>query len=77
MTITANHTSLWKFVNFDWKLPIRGIALLGDMDLTKKGIRVVKDVMKIIKICKKMPDEYDREAVIEWAEQYDKIFTAK
>lgn len=77
MTITANHTSLWKFINFDWKLPIRGIALLGDMDLTKKGIRVVKDVMKIIKVCKKMPYTYERQAVIEWAEQYDKIFTAK
>lgn len=77
MTITANHTSLWKFVNFDWKLPIRGIALLGDMDLTKKGIRVVKDVMKIIKICKKMPDTYERQAVIEWSEKYDEIFTAK
>ena len=77
MTITANHTSLWKFVNFDWKLPIRGIRLLGDMDLTKKGVRVVKDVMNIIKVCKKMPEEYSRPEVIAWAEQYDGIFTAK
>ena len=77
MTITANHTSLWKFVNFDWKLPIRGIRLLGDMDLTKKGIRVVKDVMKIIRVCKKMPEEYELDAVKEWAEKYDVIFTAK
>lgn len=77
MTITANHTSLWKFVNFDWKLPLRGIALLGDMDLTKKGIRVVKDVMKILRICRKMPDTYELPAVKEWAEKYDVIFTAK
>ena len=77
MTITANHTSLWKFINFDWKLPVRGIKLLGDMDLTKKGIRVVKDVVKIMKVCKKMPEDYELEAVKAWAEQYDKIFTAK
>ncbi len=77
MTITANHTSLWKFINFDWKLPIRGIRLLGDRDLTKKGIRVVKDVMKILKVCKKMPDTYELEAVKAWAQQYDEIFTAK
>ncbi|MDO4816451.1 MAG: NAD(P)/FAD-dependent oxidoreductase [Bacillota bacterium] len=77
MTITANHTSLWKFVNFDWRLPLRGFALLGDMDLTKKGIRVVKDVVKIIKVCKRMPDTYELSAVKAWAEQYDKILTAK
>jgi len=77
MTITANHTSLWKFIHFDWKLPLRGIALLGDTDLTKKGIRVVKDVMKIIKVCKNMPEEYELNAVKKWAKSYDEIFTAK
>lgn len=77
MTITANHTSLWKFINFDIKLPLRGIALLKDKDLTRKGLRVVNDVMKIMKVCRQMPKRYERKAVLAWAEQYDSIFTAK
>ena len=43
----------------------------------KIGIMVLKDVIKITKVCRKMPEEYERKAVLEWAEQYDKIFTAK
>lgn len=77
MTITANHTSLWKFLNFDPNLPKRGLALIKDLDLTKKGVRVVRDVVETIVVTKLMPQNYSRHAVQAWAKAYDRIFTRK
>ena len=77
MTITANHTSLWKFLHFDPNLPKRGVSLVKDLDLTKKGIRVVRDVAECLAIEQMMPREYSRSAVLKWAALYDRIFTKK
>jgi len=75
MTITANHTSLWKFLHFDPNLPKRGLALVKDLDLTKKGVRVVRDVVEVIAVTHMLPKQYSRAAVQKWAAVYDRIFT--
>ena len=77
MTITANHTSLWKFMNFDPNLPKRGLALIQDKDLTMKGIRVVRDVIELLAVEQFMPKKYSRSAVQAWAKRYDRIFVRK
>ncbi len=77
MTITANHTSLWKFLHFDPNLPKRGLALIQDLDLTKKGVRVVRDVAEVMLVCSLMPKHYSRFAVQKWARAYDRIFVRK
>ena len=75
MTITANHTSLWKFLHFDPNLPKRGLALLGDTDLLGKGAGVVLDVVACLAVEQFLPRHYSRAAVQTWAKAYDKIFT--
>lgn len=77
MTITANSTSIWKFLHFDPKLPQRGKTLLKDSDLTKKGIRVVRDVAEVVALTAIMPKDYSRKAVLSWAKKYDRVFTRK
>lgn len=75
MTITANHTSLWKFLHFDPNLPKRGLDLLKDKDLTKKGIGVVADIVMCFAVELCMPKQYGRAAVKTWAKAYDWVFT--
>ncbi len=75
MTITANHTSLWKFLHFDPNLPKRGAALLKDKDLTKKGIGVVADIVACLAVEQFLPRHYSRFAVKRWAKAYDTVFT--
>ncbi|MCQ2486429.1 MAG: NAD(P)/FAD-dependent oxidoreductase [Clostridia bacterium] len=75
MTITANHTSLWKFLHFDPNLPKRGLALIKDLDLTKKGVGVVADVAMCLAVEQFMPKQFSRPAVKTWAKAYDWVFT--
>ncbi|MBO4382456.1 MAG: NAD(P)-binding protein [Clostridia bacterium] len=75
MTITANHTSLWKFLNFDPNLPKRGLAILGDRDLLVKGAGVVADVAACLVVEQFLPKHYSRKAVQTWAKAYDTVFT--
>lgn len=77
MTITANHTSLWKFLHFDTNLPKRGLALIKDKDLTAKCLRVVRDVSELVAICSALPKDYSRQRVQKWAHAYDRVFTRK
>ncbi len=77
MTITANHTSLWKFLHFDPALPKRGLELIKNPGLTKKGVRVVRDVVECLALEQCMPKHYSRFAVKKWASAYDKLFTRK
>lgn len=75
MTITANHTSLWKFLHFDPNLPKRGLALLKDKDLLVKGAGVVADVVACLVVEQLLPKQYGRASVQAWAKAYDTIFT--
>lgn len=77
MTITANHTSLWKFLHFDPALPKRGAALLKKPSLLPKGARVVRDVAECLAVEQLMPKTYSRAAVQKWAKMYDALFTRK
>lgn len=75
MTITANHTSLWKFLHFDPNLPKRGIALVKDKDLLMKGVGVVADVAACLVVEQFLPKKFSRSAVQAWAKAYDTVFT--
>ncbi|MBO6153174.1 MAG: NAD(P)-binding protein [Clostridiales bacterium] len=75
LTITANHTSLWKFLHFDPNLPKRGVAIVKDPDLLKKGAGVVLDVVAALAVEQFLPKQYSRPAVQAWAKCYDTIFT--
>lgn len=75
LTITANHTSLWKFLHFDPNLPKRGAAILKDPDLLKKGAGVVLDVVAALAVEQFLPKKFSRPAVQTWAKAYDTIFT--
>ncbi|MBQ1544698.1 MAG: FAD-dependent monooxygenase [Clostridia bacterium] len=75
LTITANHTSLWKFLHFDPNLPKRGLALLKDKDLLGKGAGVVADVAACLVIEQFLPKKYSRAKVKAWAKAYDTVFT--
>ncbi|MBP5271564.1 MAG: FAD-dependent monooxygenase [Clostridia bacterium] len=75
LTITANHTSLWKFLHFDPNLPKRGMAILKDPDLLKKGAGVVADVVAALVVEQFLPKQYSRPAVQKWAKAYDTVFT--
>ena len=75
LTITANHTSLWKFLHFDPNLPKRGVAIVKDPDLLKKGAGVVLDVVAALAVEQFLPKKFSRPAVQAWAKAYDTIFT--
>lgn len=74
MTITANHTSLWKFLNFDPNLPKRGIKLVQNPGLLKKAAPVVLDLIEYYIIAFNMPRTYDRVKLINWARKYNHVF---
>lgn len=74
MTITANHTSIWKFLHFDPNLPKRGIALVKNPGLLKKAAPVVADVLEYYAISYSMPKTYDLERLKAWAAKYDHVF---
>lgn len=74
LTITADSTSLWKFIHFSKDLPKRGIRLIKDRDLVKKIAKVVKDVGKVTAVCAAMPKHYSKHAVSIWAKKYCSIF---
>ncbi len=74
MTITANHTSIWKFLNFDPKLPIRGVKLVKNPGLLKKAAPVVVDVLSYYLVSYAMPKSYDLEKLTKWAAKYNNVF---
>lgn len=74
MTITANHTSLWKFIHFDSNLPKRGLALLKNPGLLKKAAPVVLDILRYYLLSYQIPKTYSLEALKAWAEKYNDIF---
>ncbi len=74
LTITANHTSVGKFLNFDPNLPQRGIDLVKNPGLLKKCVPVVIDVAAYYIHSFKIPQSYDRERLVKWAEKYNHIF---
>ncbi|MDD6807669.1 MAG: NAD(P)/FAD-dependent oxidoreductase [Oscillospiraceae bacterium] len=74
MTITANHTSIWKFLKADISLLQRGVDLAKNPGLLKKVAPVVLDVIEYYLIAFSMPKTYDREALIKWARKYNHVF---
>ena len=74
MTITADSTSITDFLHPALDMPKRAIAILKEVDLLKKMLRVGADIGKIIVHCSTLPKDYDKNKVSRWAEQYDKIF---
>ncbi len=74
MTITANHTSIGKFLNFDPNLPKRGVDLAKNIPLLLKVAPVVIDVVQYYAVAFRMPKTYDREKLKVWASKYNHVF---
>lgn len=74
MTITADTTSITDFVHPSLDMPKRAIAIVKDMELLKKMLKVGLDIGKIMALCAVLPKEYNKEIVKRWADSYDKIF---
>ena len=74
MTITANHTSIWKFLHFDPNLPMRGVNLVKNPGLLKKAAPVVVDILEYYAVSYSMPKTYDLERLKKWAAKYDNVF---
>ncbi len=74
MTITADSTSITDFIHPAFDMPKRAVAIVKDVDLLKKMLKVGADVGKIITLCATLPKEYNKAKVKKWAESYDKIF---
>lgn len=76
LTITANHTSMWKFLHFDPKLPLRGVALVKDPDLLKKGAQMIVQLIEALALTYVFfPKKYNKVAVRLWSKAYDRVFT--
>lgn len=74
MTITADSTSITDFIHPALNMPKRAVAIVKDVDLLKKIIKVGADIGKIMALCTTLPKEYNKEKVKQWAKSYDKIF---
>ena len=74
MTITADTTSITDFVHPSLDMPKRAIAIVKDMELLKKMLKVGLDIGKIMALCAVLPKEYNKEIVKRCADSYDKIF---
>ncbi len=74
MTITANHTSIGKFIQFDPNLPKRGLALLKNPGLLKKAAPVVLDMIQYYILSFQIPKTYSLEGLKAWAAKYNNIF---
>lgn len=74
MTITADSTSITDFIHPALDMPKRAIAIVKEVDLLKKMLKVGTDIGKIIVLCVTLPKEYNKEKVKQWAKSYDKIF---
>ena len=77
LSITAYQHSIWEFLHFDPKLPVRGIRLMKDKVLLKKCLGAVKDTIAFLSHARRLPKKYDREKVRKWAKKYDGIFTRR
>lgn len=74
MTITANHTSIWKFLHADLSLVQRGIDLFKNPGLLKKVAPVVLDIAEYYIVSFQIPKRYTLEGVKAWAKKYDRVF---
>jgi len=74
MTITADSTSITDFIHPALDMPKRAIAIVKEVDLLKKMLKVGTDIGKIIALCTCLPKEYNKTKVLQWAKSYDKIF---
>ena len=74
MTITANHTSIWKFLHADMSLVQRGIDLAKNPGLLKKVAPVVLDIVQYYIVSFQIPKNYSLNAVKAWAKKYDHVF---
>ncbi len=74
MTITADSTSITDFVHPSFDMPKRAIEIVKDKDLLKKMLKVGADIGKIMALCATLPEEYNKIKVLQWSENYDKIF---
>ncbi len=74
MTITADSTSIADFVHPALDMPKRAVAIVKEVDLLKKMLKVGADIVKIMALCTCLPKEYNKTKVLQWAEKYNKIF---
>ncbi|NLL63665.1 MAG: NAD(P)-binding protein [Ruminococcaceae bacterium] len=74
MTITANHTSIFKFLHFSPTLLERGLALAKHPELLKKMASVVVDIVQYYIVSFLIPQSYDRRRLKKWARAYNNIF---
>lgn len=74
MTITADSTSIMDFIHPSLDMPKRAIAIVKDKDILKKLLKVGADIGKVIVLCSAMPKEYNKNKVLGWSKDYDKIF---
>ena len=74
MTITADSTSITDFIHPAFDMPKRAVAIVKEVDILKKMIKVGADIGKIMALCTTLPKEYNKAKVKQWAESYDKIF---
>lgn len=74
MTITADSTSITDFVHPALDMPKRAVAIVKEVDLLKKMLKVGADIVKIMALCTCLPKEYNKTKVLQWAEKYNKIF---
>lgn len=74
MTITADSTSITDFIHPSLDMPKRAVAIVKEVDLLEKLLKVGADIGKVIALCTILPKEYNKAKVKQWAESYDKIF---
>ena len=74
MTITADSTSITDFIHPALDMPKRAVAIVKEVDLLKKMLKVGADIGKIIAHCAAIPKKYNKTKVKQWSAKYENIF---
>ena len=74
MTITADSTSITDFIHPALDMPKRAVAIVKEVDLLKKMLKVGADIGKIMAHCAAIPKKYNKTKVKQWSAKYENIF---